>query len=63
MFINCFFLCELIGGVAITSHETSEVAFFPENQIPELSQSRVLPHQIQQFFKYYRNPDLPTDFD
>ena len=58
-----FFLCELMGGEASPSYETSEVAFFPEDQIPELSRSRVLPHQIQRFFEYYRNPDLPTDFD
>jgi ADP-ribose pyrophosphatase YjhB (NUDIX family) len=58
-----FFLCELVGGESKVSHEISEVAFFPEDQIPELSQSRVLPHQIQRFFEYYHNPDLPTDFD
>ncbi len=58
-----FFSCEITGGEAKPSYETSEVGFFPENQIPELSRSRVLPHQIQRFFEYYRNPDLPTDFD
>jgi ADP-ribose pyrophosphatase YjhB (NUDIX family) len=58
-----FFLCELTGGEATTSYETSEVGFFPKDQIPELSQSRVLPHQIQRFFEYYRHPNLPTDFD
>ncbi len=58
-----FFLCELIGGEAQPSYETSEVAFFSENNIPELSRSRVLPHQIQRFFEHYRNRDLPTDFD
>jgi ADP-ribose pyrophosphatase YjhB (NUDIX family) len=58
-----FFLCQLVGGESKVSHETSEVGFFPEDQIPELSRSRVLPHQIQRFFEYYRNPDLPTDFD
>lgn len=58
-----FFLCDIIGGEATPSYETSEVGFFPENQIPELSRSRVLPHQIQRFFEFYRNSDLPTDFD
>ncbi len=58
-----FFLCEIIGGEAKPSYETSEVGFFTEDNLPELSISRVLPHQIQRFFEYYRNPNLPTDLD
>ncbi|MEL7036531.1 MAG: NUDIX hydrolase [Cyanobacteria bacterium J06592_8] len=58
-----FFLCEIIGGEAKSSYETSEVGFFAEDNIPELSVSRVLPHQIQRFFEYYRDPNLPTDVD
>ncbi|WP_413164915.1 NUDIX hydrolase [Capilliphycus salinus ALCB114379] len=58
-----FFLCEIVGGEAKSSYETSEVGFFAEDNIPELSISRVLPHQIQRFFEHYRNPNLPTDLD
>ncbi|MDY7019917.1 MAG: NUDIX hydrolase [Cyanobacteriota bacterium] len=58
-----FFLCEIIGGEAKSSYETSEVGFFAEDNIPELSVSRVLPHQIKRFFEYDRNPSLPTDVD
>ena len=29
-----FFLCELVGGTARTSHETDGVRFFPEDRIP-----------------------------
>ena len=58
-----FFHCEIIGGAASISNETSEVAFFEEQEIPELSESRVTTKQIARFFEYYRNPDLSTDFD
>ncbi len=58
-----FFHCEIIGGVATVSNETSEVAFFEQQEIPELSESRVTRKQIAKFFEYYDHPDLPTDFD
>ncbi|BAY23331.1 NUDIX hydrolase [Calothrix sp. NIES-2100] len=58
-----FFQCELIGGSPKTSIETEEVAFFGEQEIPNLSLSRVVPSQITRMFEYYRNPDQPTDFD
>ena len=58
-----FFHCAIIGGEATVSNETSEVAFFSEQEIPELSESRVTEKQIKRFFEYYRNPNLLTDFD
>jgi ADP-ribose pyrophosphatase YjhB (NUDIX family) len=58
-----FFLCDIISGSPTPSNETSDVAFFAENDIPELSIPRTLPKQIKKFFQYYRNPNLPTDFD
>ncbi|MCP4262226.1 MAG: NUDIX hydrolase [Planctomycetes bacterium] len=58
-----FFLCEITGGSEQTSHETTAVDFFAEDQIPELSVSRILPFQIARMFEHYRNPDMPTDFD
>jgi ADP-ribose pyrophosphatase YjhB (NUDIX family) len=58
-----FFLCEITGGKAKTSIETSEVAFFSESQIPELSHSRTQLHQIEMCFEHYRNRDLPTVYD
>jgi ADP-ribose pyrophosphatase YjhB (NUDIX family) len=58
------FLCEITGGAAAPSLETSEVAFFPEAALPaDLSTSRVLPHQIARMFAHARNPALPTDFE
>lgn len=58
-----FFLCEITGGSEQISHETTAVDFFAEDQIPELSVSRVLPYQIVRMFEHYHNPDMPTDFD
>ena len=58
-----FFLCEIVGGEPRTNKEVSEIAFFEEDEIPELSQSRVTETQIKRLFEHSRSPDLPTDFD
>jgi len=59
-----FFICEVIGGTPEPGTETSEVAFFAENEIPgDLSLGRVVPHQIGRMFEHARHRDLPTDFD
>lgn len=59
-----FFLCDLIGGEATTSHETSEVAFFAENAIPaDLSLARTTAPQIALMFQHWRDRRLPTAFE
>jgi ADP-ribose pyrophosphatase YjhB (NUDIX family) len=59
-----FFVCELVGGAAATGPETSEVAWFAENALPDdLSLGRVLPDQLRRMFAHARNPPLPTEFD
>jgi len=58
-----FFQCELTGGAPIDSYETGEATFFAEDQIPELSQTRVVLTQINRLFEHYRHPDWATDFD
>jgi ADP-ribose pyrophosphatase YjhB (NUDIX family) len=58
-----FFLCDILGGSKTTSNETDDVEFFDEDNLPELSESRVIKSQIKKLYEYYRNPDLPTDFD
>ncbi len=56
-----FFLCELIGGEAKTSIETSEIKFFGINEIPELSSTRITEKQIKRMFEL---KDLNiTDYD
>jgi ADP-ribose pyrophosphatase YjhB (NUDIX family) len=59
-----FFRCELLGGEAAEGIETSEVAFFREDEVPtDLSLGRVTPAQVARMFEHYRHPELPTDFD
>ncbi|MBN2330124.1 MAG: NUDIX hydrolase [Candidatus Omnitrophica bacterium] len=58
-----FFLCEIVGGEARCSSETSAVDFFSETDLPPLSITRITPEQIHRMFEHYRNPALPCDFD
>ncbi|MGB3495462.1 MAG: NUDIX hydrolase [Elainellaceae cyanobacterium] len=58
-----FIQCELIGGEPKVSIETQKVDFFGEDELPELSPSRVTLAQIHRLFEHYRHPDLPTYFD
>ncbi len=60
---KCFFLCELIGGEAQPSEETSAVEFFDKQALPELSINRVTKAQILRFFEHYLHWEWPTDFD
>jgi ADP-ribose pyrophosphatase YjhB (NUDIX family) len=58
-----FFLCEITGGAPAQSIETGGVDFFAEDQLPELSISRVTPEEIHMLFQHQRQRDLPTEFD
>jgi ADP-ribose pyrophosphatase YjhB (NUDIX family) len=58
-----FFICELVGGSARPSQETSDVAFFARGELPVLSLGRTTPEQIELMFRHAERPDLPTDFD
>jgi ADP-ribose pyrophosphatase YjhB (NUDIX family) len=58
-----FIRCEIIGGVASPSSETDAVDFFGQEELPELSVTRVTTWQIYRMFEHYRDPRLQTDFD
>jgi ADP-ribose pyrophosphatase YjhB (NUDIX family) len=58
-----FFICELVGGSARPSHETSDVGFFSRSELPMLSVGRTTAEQIELMFRHAERPDLPTDFD
>lgn len=58
-----FFLCDLVGGEATSSYETSGASFFAEDALPPLSLTRVMPAQIALMFEHYRHPERPTTFD
>jgi ADP-ribose pyrophosphatase YjhB (NUDIX family) len=58
------FLCDIVGGEARTSKETSEVAFFEETTMPEnFSGERTTTRHIRDVFNAYRNIDCPAVFD
>jgi ADP-ribose pyrophosphatase YjhB (NUDIX family) len=58
-----FFICEITGGAARISDETSEVAFFPRDELPPLSLGRSTAAQIDRMFQHAEHPELPADFD
>jgi ADP-ribose pyrophosphatase YjhB (NUDIX family) len=58
-----FFICEITGGAARASDETSEVAFFARDSLPPLSLGRTTPAQIDRMFHHAAHPELATDFD
>jgi len=58
-----FFQCEIIGGAARKTSESSESAFFAEDRLPELSLSRVLPTQIHGLFQAIRTGRTDVKYD
>lgn len=58
-----FFEAEIVGGQAMPSDETDEVAFFRRNELPELSRGRVTAWQLGRLFEHHDQPHLPADFD
>ena len=58
-----FFLCEITGGEARTSYETTAVEFFPLDALPELSTGRSNAEQIRRMHQHHLDPTLPTEFD
>ena len=58
-----FFICEITGGEARASDETSEVAFFSRHYLPPLSLGRTTAAQIDRMFHHRENMALAADFD
>jgi ADP-ribose pyrophosphatase YjhB (NUDIX family) len=58
-----FFLCELTGGEARPSVETSAVGFFALDGLPQLSLGRITAAQIERMFAHRHEPTLQTEFD
>jgi ADP-ribose pyrophosphatase YjhB (NUDIX family) len=58
-----FFICEITGGAARPSDETSDAAFFARDELPPLSLGRITAAQIERMFHHAEKPDLATDFD
>ena len=58
-----FFICEITGGSAQPSDETSEVAFFAADALPPLSLGRTSAVQIERMFAHHARPELAPEFD
>jgi ADP-ribose pyrophosphatase YjhB (NUDIX family) len=62
--IKLVFLCEIIGGEATISNETTDVAFFGPDEIPEpLSNNRTDHRHLEHAFAAYADPASPTIFE
>ena len=57
------FLCEVLDETPSPDVDTDGVGFFGEQELPELSVSRVTRPQISRFFEQHRDPNQPADFD
>ncbi|MEI4769985.1 NUDIX hydrolase [Psychrobacillus sp. FJAT-51614] len=62
-YYKIFILCEIIGGKPTLGIETSNIGFFGEDNLPELSTNRNTETQIISLFEFLRNPIKETIFD
>ncbi len=53
-----FFHCEIIGGEATCSNETSDVRFFSRDDLPPLSTARTTVKQLNEFFDYHNSNEF-----
>jgi ADP-ribose pyrophosphatase YjhB (NUDIX family) len=61
---KAMFLCELVDDTQQPlGDETSDARFFPRDELPALSISRVTPRYIDRAFEHREHPEWPTDFD
>jgi ADP-ribose pyrophosphatase YjhB (NUDIX family) len=60
-FCHILFQAEIVSGAANPSSETTEVRFFAQNDLPELSDGH--PQRLQYGFRALRNPLLPAFFE
>lgn len=60
---NLFMECEIIGGEATSGLETSDVGFFDQDNLPELSIRRVTKEQIIKMFELHKDKKIEPIFD
>ena len=58
-----FILCDIVGGSPLAGLETSNVQFFSEDNLPNLSIQRNTEAQIKSLFEFMRNPKKVAMFD
>jgi ADP-ribose pyrophosphatase YjhB (NUDIX family) len=59
-YYKIFIQCEIIGGNPAAGLETSEIGFFEEDALPDLSVDRNTESQIRLLFEFLRNPGKET---
>lgn len=57
------FLCDLLGGNAQSSNETSDVKFFDLSALPQLSENRTNMKHINEIIAHLKDKNRPTHFD
>jgi ADP-ribose pyrophosphatase YjhB (NUDIX family) len=58
------FLCEILGGEAKTSNETTDVMFYSLDEVPvNFSGERTRPRHVRDAFAALADPSIPTVFD
>lgn len=61
--VKIFYLCEETGGEFIPNSETTEVAYFRQENLPELACEKNNIEQIDMCFEAYRSDHWVTQFD
>jgi ADP-ribose pyrophosphatase YjhB (NUDIX family) len=62
--VKLVFLCEITGGEAQTSDETTEVGFFGQDEIPQpFAGERTRSRHIEHAFAAHADPSIPTVFE
>lgn len=58
-----FIRCTIQSGEFIQAHDINNVSFFSQDNIPPLSENRVIKSQIDLMFEFLYNPDKDVVFD
>lgn len=62
-YYKLFIQCEITGGQAKRGVETKDVGFFRKDELPPLSENRIVKSQIELLFEYAKNPQKDVTFD
>lgn len=58
-----FVACAALGGAFVPNSETTEARYFPENELPELSEAKNTADQVRMCFEAHRSPTWAPPFD
>ena len=61
--VKIFYLCEEVGGEFEKNHETTEIAYFAENELPDLAPEKCNEEQVHMCFDAYYAKHWSTQFD